>query len=424
MGSGENDAIRVVPATDDARYLATDYLVWFQEHVTASTGDLLASIPADQRFAAEVDDADPSTYPGIYGVRPMTLTVPGTGRPRTVPVAGLTWVGVHPDHRRRGVLTAMLRDHFEQCRATGWAVSALHASEPAIYGRHGYGLASHELTVTIGRGTTFTAPLLDAEADRLTTRSGTLDDEGVPQRLLDGERRAAEDGVGTITGELSFYAIISREFPELQRGREPRRVMFARADGVDRGHALFHRTEKWEHGRPAGQVLVRRLAGTPAARLALLRRLVEMDLTVSVRIDGIGADDELLHWIGGPRGAAAVEIHDSLWVRLVDLAPALEARAYAAPCDVVVDVLDRAAPWNGGCWRVAVNGSGTAEVTRSDRDPDLRLSVPALGAAYLGGSSLVTQRAAGLVEEQRPGAVAELSRSMRSDATPVAAIGF
>ena len=39
------------------------------------------------------------------------------GGARQVPCAGLTWVGVHPDHRRQGVLTAMLRHHLEQVRA-------------------------------------------------------------------------------------------------------------------------------------------------------------------------------------------------------------------------------------------------------------------------------------------------------------------
>ena len=46
----------------------------------------------------------------------------------------------------------------------GVHLSALHASEPAIYGRFGYGLAALELSVALGRGTTLTAPHLDAEA--------------------------------------------------------------------------------------------------------------------------------------------------------------------------------------------------------------------------------------------------------------------
>ncbi|WP_310964238.1 GNAT family N-acetyltransferase [Nocardioides terrisoli] len=422
--------IRVGIADDAQRYLATDRLVWFEEHLAAPAEDLLASMPVDQRFAAlteaadGADGADPATYPGIYGVRPMTLSVPGRGLPRALEVAGLTWVGVHPDHRRRGVLTAMLRDHFERCRAQGWSVSALHASEPAIYGRHGYGLASHELTVTLGRGTDVAAPHLDATAARIGTRWGTLADAGVADRLQASEQRAAAGVLGAIVGDLSFYAIIAREFPELQRGREPRRVMFAVQDGVDVGHAIFHRTQRWEHGRPGGKVLVRRLAGTPAARLALVRRLVDLDLTTSVQVDGVGLDDELLHWVRGPRGASEVEIFDSLWVRLVDVPRALAARSYAAPCDVVVEVDDEAAPWNTGCWRVAVDDRGTAEVTRCDRSAELRLPVRALGAAYLGGGNLATMQRAGLVEELRNGAAVELWRTMRTDSAPAAAIGF
>ena len=155
--------IRIVAATDADRYLATDQTVWFGEVLSATTEEQLIGLPVDQRFAAEIDGADASTYAGIYGVFPMTLAVPGTGGGlRRVACSGLTWVGVHPDHRRQGVLTAMLRDHFEQVHAEpGTHVSALHASEPAIYGRHGYGLASLEL---VGQ------PVPRRDADRARTR--------------------------------------------------------------------------------------------------------------------------------------------------------------------------------------------------------------------------------------------------------------
>ena len=164
--------IRVGRARDAGRYLATDETVWFQEISGASTEVQLTGLPDDQRFAAEIDGSDAKTYPGVYGVFPMTLSVPGPyAGTRQVPCAGLSWVGVHPDHRRRGVLTAMMRHHFEQVHEeSGLHVSALHASEPAIYGRYGHGLASLELQVELGREATLTAPELDDVAGR-TTRS-------------------------------------------------------------------------------------------------------------------------------------------------------------------------------------------------------------------------------------------------------------
>lgn len=416
-------AIRVGLADDADRYLATDHTVWFGEIPAASTEEQLLGVPREQRFAAEIDGADPSTYPGIYGVLPMTLSVPGPrdGAQR-VPCAGLTWVGVHPDHRRKGVLSAMLRHHFEQVHAQpGMHVSALHASEPAIYGRHGYGLASLELEVTLSRGTTLTAPHLDAQAAGVTTHLASVSDPGVPARLRECHLANAE--LGSVVGALEYYQRVCREFPEDRRGHEPWRVLFARRGGADVGVALFRRTAKWERARPSGEVEVWAVLGEPAARLALVRRLVDLDLTGSVKVGTVGADDPLLLWAGGPRAATDVATYDSLWVRIVDLAGALQDRAWHAACDVVVQVADRAAPWNEGTWRV-VAADGTAEVERTSAGPDLSLDVAVLGAAYLGGGNLLAAHRAGLVAEHRAGVVAELWAAMRTPVGPVAAVGF
>ena len=84
----------------------------------------------------DLPDGPTDLHAGIYGVRPMEMSLPGGA---VVPIAGLTWVGVHPDSRRRGVLAAMMTDHLTRTRDAGTAISALHASEAAIYGRFGYG---------------------------------------------------------------------------------------------------------------------------------------------------------------------------------------------------------------------------------------------------------------------------------------------
>ncbi|MFC7496587.1 MULTISPECIES: GNAT family N-acetyltransferase [unclassified Nocardioides] len=417
--------IRVGVATDADRYRASDDTVWFQEVLPQHPTELmLTGLPADQRFAAEVEGADEATYPGIYGVFPMRLALPGpAGEPHQVPCAGLTWVGVHPDHRRRGVLTAMLRHHFEQVHAEpGTHVSALHASEPAIYGRHGYGLASLELEVTLSRGATLTARDLDDAAGAVTTRMSTTTDPDVAQRMHDCHHAVVE--AGSVVGALEYYERLCVLLPEQNRDKEPWRVLFARRDGRDVGFAMFRREHKWEHARPAGDLRVWTLVGEPAARLALLRRLVDFDLVGNVRIGSIGSEDPILTWAGGPRSTSAVETYDSLWVRLVDLPEALADRTWSAPCDVVVDVADRSAPWNEGRWRIHADASGAATIERTDADADLRLPVEALGAAYLGGTNLLGMARAGVVSEQRSGAARELWHALRADVAPAAAVGF
>ena len=419
--------ITVDRATDAARYLATDRLVWFEERSASPVEDQLVGLHPDRRFAAQVEDGgpagDPDAYPGVYGVFPLTLSAPGPDAAgRRVDCAGLTWVGVHPDHRRQGVLSAMLRHHFEQVRDSGGHLSALHASEPAIYGRHGYGLASLEHEVTLSRGTTFTAPGLEEAAATVTTSVVTVTDAGVAERLRACHLACAE--VGTVVGDPGYYRRICSPLPEHLRGKEPWRILFARRDGVDVGFAGFRRTQKWEKARPAGELSVWTVVGDQPTRLALLRRLVDFDLVASVEVGTVGVDDPLLLWVGGPRAASDLATYDSLWVRLVDLPAALQARSASAACDVVVEVEDTAAPWNAGTWRVHADAAGEVTVERTSAGADVRLPVGALGGAYLGGGNLLALQRAGLVAERRPGAVTELWRALRTDVAPAASVDF
>ncbi|HLR83673.1 MAG TPA: GNAT family N-acetyltransferase [Nocardioidaceae bacterium] len=424
--------IRVERATDDERYVATDQIVWFEENPDVSTSELLTGLPADQRFAVDTVESgdaagtDDSSYAGIYGVRPLDLAVPGgvAGRAQLVPCAGLTWVGVHPDHRRRGILTAMLRHHVEQTHREGVALSALHASEPAIYGRHGYGVASHTHTVTLGSGTKLQAPGLDATARALRTRFATSSDPGIAKRVRECELHAATASPGMTVAEESYYAFIvnSSRWPEQKRDKEPLRFLFAERDGEDAGLVAFRRFHHWEGGRPQGRVEVFDLRGEPAVRLALLRRLLEFDLVSTVVVSHVGDDDPIWSWVG-PRGTEKVEAHENLWIRIIDLPEALALRAYAGDCDVVVDVEDPAAPWQAGVWRIRVR-DGAANAERTDDPAEITLPIAVLGAAYLGGTNLVAMHRAGLLDERRAGAVAQLWRAFRTDLAPDPSLNF
>src|SRR3954452_22646920 len=66
------------------------------------------------------------------------VTVPG-GALRS---AAVTAVGGRPTHRRRGLLTGMMRVQLDELRERGDAIAMLWASEGAIYGRFGYGVAA------------------------------------------------------------------------------------------------------------------------------------------------------------------------------------------------------------------------------------------------------------------------------------------
>ena len=412
-------SIDVRPAQDAARFLATDQLVWFGEVTDSDAEHVRLGVPEDQRFAVDLPDGPDDLHSGIYGVRPMQMSLPGGA---LVPVAGLTWVGVHPDARRRGVLTAMMGDHLARSREAGTAVSILHASEAAIYGRYGYGLAVLTHRVELGRGTTFTAPYLEDEVAGVTTHLVTMADPGVPERMRACQLRLAGGAPGTVVGSPDFYSLLALEPPEQLRDKERRRVLFARRDGEDIGFTGLRREHKWDRARPSGTVTVGTFCGGPVARLALARRVVDLDLMGTTRLENVGVDDPVLAWVGGPRGTGDLQTWDSTWVRLVDVGAAWALRSYEADCDVVVELTDAHAPWNAGRWRLtASSGSGRAE--RTDAAPDLTLGVDVLGEGYL-GRPVGARLRAGLVREHRDGAYAELARAMRTLVAPEPSVGF
>ncbi len=412
-------SIDVRPSEDAEKYLATDQLVWFAEVGDADADHLRLGLPEDQRFVVDLPDGPEDRHSGIYGVRPMEMSLPGGA---VVPIAGLTWVGVHPDARRRGVLAAMMTDHLARTHQDGLAISALHASEPGIYGRFGYGMAALQLQVDLGRGTTLSAPHLEDEAAAIRTQLVDSHARGATQRLRECMRATAPDSPGTILASPDFIRLWGAESPAELRDKEPRRILFATHEGHDVGAVMLRREHKWDNGRPSGSVTAGLLTGPPAARLALLRRLVDLDLMGTTKLEAVAGDDPLLAWVGGPRATGDLRTWDSTWVRLVDLGAAWALRGFESDCDVVVEVEDRNAPWNAGRWRLTAS-SGAGSASRSDAPAEVTLDVAVLGAGFLGHGIGGLQRA-GLVREHRAGAYAELARAMRTLVGPEPSIGF
>src|SRR6266540_1992013 len=85
---------------------------------------------------------------GTAGIFSMQLTIPGG----EMPMAGITGVGVHPTHRRRGLLRQMMRRQLDDIHERGEAIAGLWASEAVIYQRFGYGLATMAASFEIERG--------------------------------------------------------------------------------------------------------------------------------------------------------------------------------------------------------------------------------------------------------------------------------
>ena len=232
--------------------------------------------------------------PGLVGMRASypfgRFPVPGG----TLPVAGLTWVGVHPGYRRRGLLGGMIAGHFADCAARGEAVSALTASEPAIYGRFGYGLASRVLSLTLPRRARLREVPGSAGIEVGFERFG----ERHVDLVADLHARAWPlplNRPGWVSRETPQLAVYLHADPPAERdGNEAMRILVARRDGQPSGYALFRRKSAWRDGVAEGEVGIRELVALDAAtRHALLSRLLDLDLTSTVRAWCLPVDDPL-----------------------------------------------------------------------------------------------------------------------------------
>ena len=407
----------VLRPLSDQDWLAASELVELVFH----EGSVLPEVREAERSVAELDRTvaafDGDTLAGMAEAYSLRMTVPGGHQ---IPVAGVTWVAVRPTHRRRGLLTRLMRRQLEDVRAAGAeSVAALWASEAPIYGRFGYGLASQYLDVSIPRAAAALA--------------GAPSGAGLRLRMV-----AAADSLALT--EPVYAAIVGRRPGMLARNKawaqmrvfdpEGRRhgagplqcVLAEDASGV-RGYAWYSTVEGWDQdGLPDGTVRVREAGALDtAAYAAIWRFLLDLDLTAKVAAR-LPVDDPLLHLLADPRKARP-RLRDALFVRLVDVPRALADRRYGSEVDVVLDVTDEFCPWNTGRWRLA-GGPAGAVCERTTAPADLALTQRELGTAYLGGTSVRALAGAGRVTELRPGALAAASRAFASDIQPFCPFGF
>ncbi len=347
------------------------------------------------------------------GVYSLEMTVPGGA---AVPTAGITWVTVSPTHRRRGVLTALMRRQLDEVHAAGREpVAALWAAEAGIYGRFGYAPA----TTKGGWSADPTRLRLRPDAPVSAGTVSLVDVDAFRPAAAAFYERVRREVPGTLARDDRWWTRILRDDEDQRGGATARQLaLHTEPDGTVTGYATYRIKAAWtDGGLPDGTLTVQEVrAGTPAAHAALWRFLLSHDLVRRLSYeDGPGAEP-LQQLLVDSRPWQSRPI-DGLWVRLVDVDRALAARRYPAPIDLVVEVRDQFCPWNEGRWRLSGHPAG-GYCGRTDRDPDLVLGIEELSAVYLGGTSLAALHGAGRVTEVSPGAVTLASTSFSWPVAP------
>jgi predicted acetyltransferase len=309
-----------------------------------------------------------------------------------VAAAGVTLVGVLPTHRRRGILTRLMGLLFDEALAGGEPVAYLWASEDHIYQRFGFGMA---------------ALLADMEIDRQRALFredlpplGRVRLLEVPEALevLPGiyERFRSRTPGAFARSRAWWEGHRLRDPPEERGGGSRLRIGLWEMDGTARGYAIWRVRPRWEDGVSRGRLEVNEAVGLdPVATREVWRFLFGIDLVETITAEHLPLDHPLQYLVAEPR-RLGLRLNWPLWLRVLDVKQALEARAYAADGDLVLEVTDRFRPVNDGRWLLEVQG-GRARCARTGRRADLEVSINDLGATYLGSTSFGALARAGRV---------------------------
>lgn len=339
---------------------------------------------------------------GVAFYLDLRLTVPGGA---VLPAAGISGVVVAPTHRRRGVLRAMYVELHRRIADSGYPLAALTASEGGIYGRFGYGPATVDQELTIDRRFAVFHPDAPDPGGVRLVRAGDHRDEFAA--IYDRCRERTPGGLVRPT------ALWDDLLADREGDRDGGTAWMALLH--PHGYALYR-----VHGTTSKTVRVAELrAVTAEAHAALWRALLGMDLMQTVVI-GTYPDDPLPYLLTDTRLARTTARTDEGWLRLMDVAAALQARSYAAELSAVVDVSDG---FRGDGGRFALDiRDGRAQCTPTDAPADAELDLDVLGSLYLGTHRATALAAANRLRCRQPGLASRLDAAFVS-AVP-AQLGF
>ncbi len=336
------------------------------------------------RLGVYVDGNVATTYAWI----PWQVSL--NGRPTSIP--GVTAVGTYPQFRRRGHLRKLMTRAMEVHRERNEPIVMLWASMGAIYQRFGYGRGSEWVYYNadprcIGLREPFTwdgeVRLIDQASEAERAIAERVYDEWAGPRNLVPIRDAARWTHLWWEGQWRGYHVAVAED----------------ASGRARGSIAYKTKENHVPGEP-GPDQTMEIRGFFAldldARKALWQYVAAHDLVLRAKFAMIDADDPIQDLLLEPRELRRVS-GDGMWVRIVDVPRALEARPYSEAGALTLRVHDNLAPWNDTTWRFETDGEQMRVVEAAGTAADLDLSINALASLLTGFRSATRIERAGML---------------------------
>ena len=356
---------------------------------------------------------------GTSAAEPFETTVPGGG---FVKNAGVAFVTVETTHKRRGILTEMMKKLLARERDNGMVVASLWASESIIYGRFGYGMAirAEDLKIEKNKVRLEYTPQIPGSLK-------IVPDKEIRKTLQLAWNRAVKNHVGIPrlnNASWDIYMSDKENSSRTDAWSKPFTVAYYE-QGSPHGYATYKTTKI----RGTNKILDKRIIqateiihSSPASHAALWSHLLNIDFNDEIITRRAHADDAL-SWMLSDARQLQRSPYDGVWYRLLDVAEALAKRKYMNNGNLVFDVIDCFIPKWGGRFELNGGASG-ATCNASTKSPDITLTTAALAACYLGGISFRVLEQAGHIQENKDGAIKTADTMFPTTITPWCPLDF
>lgn len=319
----------------------------------------------------------------------------------------ITDVTVQASHRRRGLMNALMTTDLAEARERGDVFAVLTATDARLYGRFGFGVTANARRLEIESGPKFR---LRTEAVGHSVFADPANIAELRQKIFTTFHTHQFWSVGRAdhywTSGFDWYA--QRAIPQ-------------------RGAVHFN-----EHGEPDATLVfvvkedslhIEDLVGTSTgAEIELLRLLAHGEGHETIVWPSCHDPRHPLPWaLEDSRVVRTTKEFDTVWVRVLDVARALEMRQFDSDGSLTLEIRDKQDFCNG-TYLITVEG-GRAQVQRSSEAADVAIEVAAFSTLLSGLQGAVELGVAGVAFGSKQN-LERTSRLFAKDNPPVAASIF
>ena len=410
--------LAVVDATDRAQFaawLSADMRGFYDDAPDDRGIDVGVELVSYRRTTGIFDETGPQAEVPIATVSswPFAMTVPGNGQLDAWAVSSVT---VAPTHRRRGLARTMLEQELATARSHGVPIAALTASEATLYGRYGFGAAARAAAYRVAvRRAGWSGAEPSGRAQFVAP--STFADEG--REVFERARARSAGDVGL---DDLLWGRLVRSIDLHDDAKHMRVVRYVDDEDAAQGFCVYRVRDDADDFTLHTVEVAHLCAATDDALAGLWRYLCTMPLVGTVEARLRPVDDPLPWLVGDQRAVRTTAVSDHLWIRILDVSRALEARTYGAPVRLVLEVDDPLGYAHGSVeLRVDDDGRGIVEPLTGAAPEGvsrIALGVSELGSLLLGGVSARTLVRAGRITERVAGSAGAFDAAFATDRAP------